>query len=96
MEGDGEMLVLLNGGTKPLLAVLGEIVVGQEWHCQWNIWFWRGEVAVEKALLRIWRACCGRVLQGLRPCAGLHRLQGPCGGRFVALWLLQRRLRCVW
>ena len=46
VEGDGEVLVLLNGGTKPLLAVLGEIVVGQEWHCQWNIWFWRCEVAV--------------------------------------------------
>ena len=48
MEGDGEVLVLLNGSTKPLLAVLGEIVVGQEWHCQWNSWFWRCEVAVEK------------------------------------------------
>ena len=88
VEGDGEVLVLLNGGTKPLLAVLGEIVVGQEWHCQWKIWFWRCEVAVE--------LCCGRVLPGSRPCAGLHRLQGPCGGRFVALWLLQRRLLCVW
>ena len=51
MEGDGEVLVLLDGSAKPLLAVLGEIVVGQEWHCQWNIWFWRCEVAVEKGFV---------------------------------------------
>ena len=51
VEGDGEVLVLLNGGTKPLLAVLGEIVVGQEWHCQRKIWFWRCEVAVDQGFV---------------------------------------------
>ena len=28
VEGNGEMLVLLDGGTKPLLAVLGKVVMG--------------------------------------------------------------------
>ena len=28
VEGDCQELVLLNGGTEPLLAVFGEIVVG--------------------------------------------------------------------
>ena len=51
VEGDGQVLVLLNGSTEPLLAVLGEIVVGQEWYCQWNIWFWRCEVAVEEGFV---------------------------------------------
>ena len=51
MEGDCQVLVLLNGGTEPLLAVLGEIVVGQKWHCKWNIWFWRREVAVEEGFV---------------------------------------------
>ena len=51
VKGDGEMLVLLDGGTKPLLAVLSEVVVGQEGHCQWNIWFWRCEVAVDQGFV---------------------------------------------
>ena len=51
MEGDGEVLVLLDGSTKPLLAVLGKIVVGQERHCQWNIWFWRCKVAVDQGFV---------------------------------------------
>ena len=51
MEGDCQALVLLNGGTEPLLAVLGEIVVGQEWYCQWNIWFWWCKVAVEEGFV---------------------------------------------
>ena len=32
VEGNGELLVLLDGGTKPLLAVLSKVVVGQERH----------------------------------------------------------------
>ena len=51
MKGNGQVLVLLNGSTEPLLAVLGEIVVGQNWHGKWNIWFWRCEVAVEKGFV---------------------------------------------
>ena len=48
VEGDSQVFVLLNGGTEPLLAVLGEIVVGQEWHCQWDVRFGWCEVAVEE------------------------------------------------
>ena len=47
MQVGTEMLVLLDGSTKPLLAVLSEVVMGQEGHCQWNVWFWRCEVAVD-------------------------------------------------
>ena len=51
VEGNGEMLVLLDGGTKPLLAVLGEVVMGQEGHCQWDVWLrWR-EVAVDQGFV---------------------------------------------
>ena len=35
----------------PLLAVLSEVIVGQEGHCQWNIWLWRREVAVDQGLV---------------------------------------------
>ena len=51
VEGNGQVLVLLNGSTEPLLAVFGEIVVGQKWHCQWYIGFWRREVAVEEGFV---------------------------------------------
>ena len=52
VEGNGEMLVLLDSGTKPLLAVLSEVIVGQERHCQWNIWLWRREVAVDQGFVK--------------------------------------------
>ena len=51
MKGNGQVLVLLNGSSEPLLAVFGEIVVGQNWHGKWNIWFWRREVAVEEGFV---------------------------------------------
>ena len=51
VEGNGELLVLLDGSTKPLLAVLSEVVVGQEGHCQWDVWFWRREVAVDQGFV---------------------------------------------
>ena len=51
MEGNGEMLVLLDGSTKPLLAVLGKVVMGQEGHCQWDVWFWWREVAVDQGFV---------------------------------------------
>ena len=51
MEGNGEMLVLLDGGTKPLLAVLGKVVMGQEGHCQWDVWLWWREIAVEQGFV---------------------------------------------
>ena len=51
VKGNGQVLVLLNGSSEPLLAVFGEIVVGQKWHGKWNIWFWRREVAVEEGFV---------------------------------------------
>ena len=30
---DGQMLVLLDGGLEPLLAMLGEIIMSQERYC---------------------------------------------------------------
>ena len=51
MKGNGQVLVLLNGSSEPLLAVFGEVVVGQKWHGKWNIWFWRREVAVEEGFV---------------------------------------------
>ena len=51
VEGNGELLVLLNGSTEPLLAVLSEIVMGQEGHCQWDVLFWRREVAVDQGFV---------------------------------------------
>ena len=51
MEGNGEMLVLLDGSTKPLLAVLGKVVMGQEGHCQWDVWLWWREVAVDQGFV---------------------------------------------
>ena len=33
MQGDSKVLVVLYSGTEPLLAMLGEVVVGQERHC---------------------------------------------------------------
>ena len=51
VEGNGEMLVLLDGSTKPLLAVLGKVVMGQEGHCQWDVWFWWREVAVDQGFV---------------------------------------------
>ena len=51
VEGNGEMFVLLDGGTKPLLAVLGKVFVGQEGHCQWDVRFWWREVAVDQGFV---------------------------------------------
>ena len=51
VEGDSQVFVLLNGGTEPLLAVLGEIVVGQEGHGQGDVRFWWCEVAVEEGFV---------------------------------------------
>ena len=45
------MLVLLDGGTKPLLAVLGKVVMGQEGHCQWDVRLWWREVAVDQGFV---------------------------------------------
>ena len=45
------VVVLLDGSTKPLLAVLGKVVMGQEGHCQWDVWFWWREVAVDQGFV---------------------------------------------
>ena len=51
VEGNGQVLVLLNGSSEPLLAVLGEIFMGQKWDCEWNIWLGRRKVAVEQGFV---------------------------------------------
>ena len=51
MEGNGQVLVLLNGSSEPFLAVLGEIFMGQKWDCEWNIWLGRRKVAVEQGFV---------------------------------------------
>ena len=51
VEGYGELLVLLDGGAKPLLAVLGKVVMGQEGHCQWDVWLWWCEIAVDQGFV---------------------------------------------
>ena len=33
VKGYGQMLVLLDGGTEPLLAVFGKVIMRQERHC---------------------------------------------------------------
>ena len=51
MEGNCQALVLLNGSSEPSLAVLGEIVVGEKWDCEWNVWLGRRKVAVEQGFV---------------------------------------------
>ena len=29
-----------------MLAVLGEVIVSQEWHCKWNVRLGRGQISV--------------------------------------------------
>ena len=40
------MLVLLDGGLQPLLTMLGEVIMGEKWYCEWNIGLGRSQVAV--------------------------------------------------
>ena len=46
VQWNGQMLVLLYGGPQPLLTVLCEVVVREEWHRKWDIWFGWSQVAV--------------------------------------------------
>ena len=46
VQWDGKMLVLLYGGPQPLLTVLGEVVVREEWHGKWDIGFRWSQVAI--------------------------------------------------
>ena len=34
-----------------MLAVLGKVVMGQERHCQWDVWLWWREIAVEQGFV---------------------------------------------
>ena len=51
MEGNGQVLVLLNGGSEPLLAVFSEIVMGQKWHGEWDVGFGWREVAIKEGFV---------------------------------------------
>ena len=45
------MLVLLDGGLQPLLAMFGEVPVCEERHCEWNVGFGWSQVAVVKCFV---------------------------------------------
>ena len=45
------MLVLLNGGAEPLLALRCEIIMCQERNCEWNVRLGRCEIAVDESLV---------------------------------------------
>ena len=96
VEGNGEMLVLLDGGAKPLLAVLGEVLMGQEGHCQWDVWLrWR-EVAVDQGFVGdVKSSAAARFFQicGHTPdCINLEVRVAAAS----SVLLPQKRLRCVW
>ena len=58
------MLVLLDGGTKPLLAVLGKVVMGQEGRCQWDVRLWWCEIAVDQGFVEnVESAAAARLVQ---------------------------------
>ena len=46
MEWDVQVFVVLDGGLQPLLIMLGEVIMGEKWYCEWNIWLWWGQVAI--------------------------------------------------
>ena len=56
VEGYGQMLVLLDGDTEPLLAVFGKVIARQERHRQRNVGFGWSKIAIKEALLMMWRA----------------------------------------
>ena len=51
MQGDSKVLVVLYSRTEPLLAMLDEVVVGQERHCQWDVGFGWCEVAIQEGFV---------------------------------------------
>ena len=46
VEWDVQVFVVLDGGLQPLLIMLGEVIMGEKWYCEWNIWLWWGQVAI--------------------------------------------------
>lgn len=46
VQWDGEVLVLLGGGSQPLLAMFCEVVMCQKRHSEWNVRLGWGKVAV--------------------------------------------------
>ena len=57
VERDGQVFVLLNGRLEPLLTVLGELVVCEEWNGKGDVGFWRSKVGcgIQRRVLRSWR-----------------------------------------
>ena len=51
VEWDSQVFVLVNGGLEPLFTVLGEKVVGEKWNGEWDVRFWRTQVAVFERLV---------------------------------------------
>ena len=51
VQWNGQMLVLLYGGPQPLLTVLCEVLVCEEWHREWGVGFGWSQVAVVKCFV---------------------------------------------
>ena len=51
VERDGQVLVLLDCGLEPLLAVSGKLIVSQEWYGEGDVWLGWTEVAVLEGLV---------------------------------------------
>ena len=51
VEWDSQVFVLVNGGLEPLFTVLGVKVVGEKWNGEWDVRFWRTQVAVFERLM---------------------------------------------
>ena len=51
VEWNSKVLVFLNGGSQPLLAVFGEVPVCEERRSEWNVGFGWSQVAVVKCFV---------------------------------------------
>ena len=87
------MLVLLDGGLEPLLAVLGEIIMSQERDCKRNVGLGRCQIPVVKCFVD---NVHGSGATWFFEVGGHARLLGRCDGRCEVAWLLQRRPVCAW
>ena len=91
------MLVLLDGGLSPLLALLGEVVVSQEWYCKGNVGLGRCQISVVKCFVdNVQGAAATWLFEIGGHTSDGHTLLGQCGGRCEVVWLLQKRPECAW
>ena len=91
------MFVLLDGGTEPLLAMLCEVLVRQEGRCERNVWLGWCKIAEKEGFVDDVECPAAAWFFQI----GGHAPDGVdilslCDGHCAAVWLLQRRLPCVW